>query len=427
MQIKRMGSLAIIVIVIFILFLLVTMINLQDVNAKLEGKGKDDKLEVETSPAREWFRIWGTEGNDVAVDQNDNCYLVGSIANDAFIVKFDANGNEIWNRTWGGAEDDEAYGLVIDSNTNSCYLIGATESFGVSLVDGFIVKYDLNGTQLWNLTWGGPNTDAGVDVTVDSFGNCYAGGLINKSGDLTGDAILLKYDSDGNQLWNRTYGGAELDDTGGIDLDSGNNCYIAGTTSSFGTDHYDLFIVKYNQTGTQLWNRTYDYDAWERCFGMAIDGLNNCYLVGDPGLLKYDSEGNQLWHQTLDILEYPLATAIAIDTENNCYVTGHTWVYDIFRTIYSAFVLKLDSSGNALGHRLIYDDALYWGNGIAVDESNNFYVAGEIRVYAVDAFLFKSSTLYPLQVSGFEWLFFLIGGQLLGLLLLEWKYMKGKK
>jgi hypothetical protein len=318
------------------------------------------------------------------------------------------------------------YAVAVDPIQNSCYLTGTTEGFNLNASDGFLVKYDLNGTCLWNLTWGGAQTDGGRDLTVDSFGDCYVAGVIDKYNEFSGDGILLKFDPDGKQLWNRTFGGLELEDATGIALDNGNYCYLAGTTASFAveSDTYDMYLVKYTATGVHVWNKTYDYASIDRCFDLAIDSWNNCYLVGDPGLVKVDSVGNPLWRQTLEDLDYPLVTSIALDSNSNCYVTGFAMIEDVFNTRYAAFIVKFDTSGDGLGLRLIYKDGdLYWGNGIAVDPFNNIYIAGE-SLRDGYGFLFHSTTLYPFRISGFEWIFLFLVGEIVGLMLIELKKSK---
>jgi hypothetical protein len=407
--------------VIFICLFLISVNNLGVGGKSIEKINKCGEIKLESLTTIEWFRMWGVRGNGVAVDRYNNCYLVGIINNDAFIVKYNKDGNVIWNQTWGRTGDDEGYAVTVDPNQNSCYITGTTEGLDLSKTDGFLVKYDLNGTFLWNLTWGGANSDGGMDIVVDSFGYCYIAGVINKCNEFSGDGILIKFDTDGNQLWNRTYGGLGLEDGTGVAIDSGNYCYFAGTTASFAVDYYDMYLVKYTSSGVQVWNKTYDCETWDRCFGLAIDGWNNSYLVGDPGLLKVDPMGNPLWRQTLAELDDPLVTNIAIDSKNNCYITGFTMIDDIFDTLHTAFIVKFDASGNALGHRLIDNgDGLYWGSGIAVDAFNNFYVAGNI--YWERGFLFVSNILYPQRISGFEWLFLFILGEIIGLILIEMKY-----
>ncbi len=420
-RVRRTLRFTIITIFICLLFISISNTEIGDKNSEKINEYGENKFE--TSTEMEWLRLWGNSGNGVAVDQYNNCYLVGEIDNDAFIVKYNLTGNMIWNQTWGGVGDDSGYALAVDTDQNTLYLTGTTESFNVSATDGFLAKFDLNGTLLWNKTWGGVNTDGGLDLAVESLGYCYIAGLIDKYNSYSGEGILLKFDTNGSQLWNRTYGGLELEDGTGVAIDSGNNVYLAGTTASFAVENYDLYLTKFTSTGIQVWNKTYDYDSGDRCFGLAVDGLNNCYLVGDPGLLKYDSEGNLVWRQTLDFLGRPLVTDVAVDTSNYCYVTGHTRIDDIFKTRYPAFIVKCDPSGDAVGHRLIYNDDLYdfyWGNRIAVDAFNNIYVAGDIIWDS--GFLFISNKLYPIQITGFEWVFLFILGEVIGLMLIEMKY-----
>lgn len=408
-----------------------------------------DSTKLVTANSEEWFRLWdstaGSQGStdrgyDVAIDGYGYCYLAGvtwlsSSNSDAFLVKFDSNGNQIWNRTWGGFADGDGRGVAVDSATNSCYLVGADSA------EAFIVKYDLEGNQKWNRTWGDSGYNAANGVAVDFNNNIYIACISNKTGQLTGDGFIIKFDPLGNQLWNSTWGGPDGDEATGVGIDNGNNCYLVGATLSFGAGLYDFFIAKYNSTGTQLWNRTWGGTSWDFCQSIAVDSMNNCYLVGDFAyheavLLKLDSEGNELWYQTWYGCSGSDGGDVAIDNESNCYLVGSTSVYT-YSDQYSqsaAVIVKYSPSGDELGFRLVYEansiygGGAYLGYGVAIDANYNYYLSGVLHPYVGStnegAFLLKSDILYPSRISGFEWLFALIIGQLVSLVIIKLKDLK---
>jgi len=78
------------------------------------------------------------------------------------------NQNLIWENFWGGLGYDKAYDTY--ASLNYVYFTGETRSFGNGENDAFLVKYDLNGTQIWNITWGGSDWDMSKAITVnDSY------------------------------------------------------------------------------------------------------------------------------------------------------------------------------------------------------------------------------------------------------------------
>ena len=152
------------------------------------------------------------------VDSSDNIYVTGS--------------------TSGG----------LDGNTNS----------GGS--DIFLVKYYDNGTKQWTKQLGTSSSDTGNEVTVDSSGNVYVTGYTQGGLDGTNagnsDLFVVKYNSSGTKQWTKQFGTSESDYATGVATDSSGNVYVAGYTGG-GLDNntsagsWDIFVVKYNSSGTK--------------------------------------------------------------------------------------------------------------------------------------------------------------------------------
>ncbi|MHA1821217.1 MAG: fibronectin type III domain-containing protein, partial [Promethearchaeota archaeon] len=149
-----------------------------------------------------------------------------------------------FNTTWGGAGDDVGYSIAFDSN-NNIFITGYTKSYGAGGADVFLLKYNSNGNLLWTRTWGGAGDDVGYGIAFDSNNNIFITGATNSYGAGAADMFLLKYNSNGNLLWTRTWGGAG--DDWGIDImfDSNNNIFITGITNSYGAGGYDILLLKY--------------------------------------------------------------------------------------------------------------------------------------------------------------------------------------
>jgi len=81
--------------------------------------------------------------------------------------------------------------------------------------------------------------------------------------------------------WNRTWGGSDRDIGYAMALDSSENIYVAGHTSSFGAGNYDMCLVKYNSLGVQQWNRTWHGGGEDYCLAITLDSSNNIYLAGE--------------------------------------------------------------------------------------------------------------------------------------------------
>jgi len=234
-----------------------------------------------------------------------------------------------WYRTWGG-NNDWAENVAVDSN-NNIYLAGRTDSFGSSDYDAFLAKYAPNGTLLWDRVWGRFEVnyhEYGIDVAVDGNNNIYLTGHTSYAG--SAYAFLVKYDSDGNQLWNRTWGGVLPDVAFGIAVDNNDYIYLVGHTQNLAVGGIDTFLIKYDSNGNNLWNRTWGGINDDTAKGVAIDDTNNIYVTGyySPGagndvfLLKYNTGGTLLWNRTWDGSADDRGWDVTIDNDNDIYITG---------------------------------------------------------------------------------------------------------
>ena len=323
----------------------------------------------------QWVRAWGGatggEGYSVAVDrQNGYVYVQGDWSTspntgtvdfnpagpvhdphanhgfyDAFLSKYDLNGNFQWAKTWGGEGYDDGPGVTVDG-TGNVYVggmygsqtinfdpAGGPDGLGhpatntgnpVVYVDVFLSKFDGAGDFKWVRTWGGLNgassgtVNAGELVAADGAGDVYIVGrygcahcnfnagptaltdpdIHSSNGDV--DTFVGKYDANGNFLWARTWGGSGTDGGGGLAVDSANNVYVGGIfsgTVDFGVGpvssngQFDFSLSKFSAGGALQWVRTWGGPGKDIAYGLTLDNANNLYAYGvfqnvvdfDPG------------------------------------------------------------------------------------------------------------------------------------------------
>ncbi|MHA1341744.1 MAG: SBBP repeat-containing protein, partial [Promethearchaeota archaeon] len=329
--------------------IILTLSSGDGVNAGNRGAGTNiDKLKGSSSGdiKLSFNTTWGGEdydiGKGIAVDSNNNIYITGDTSSygaddeDVCLLKYNSNGSLLWNTTWGGASYEEGKGIAVDSN-NNIFITGYTDSYGAGYRDVFLLMYNSNGSLLWNTTWGGAGEDEGLGIAVDSNNNIFITGYTDSYGAGSYDAVLLKYDSNGNLLWDTTWGGASYEEGKGIAVDSNNNIYITGYTDSYGAGYYDAILLKYNSNGSLLWNTTWGGAGEDEGLGIAVDFNNNIYITGvtnsygagyyDAILLKYNFNGNLLWNMTWGSAGDDEGLGIAVDFNNNIYITGVTNSY----------------------------------------------------------------------------------------------------
>lgn len=236
-------------------------------------------------------------------------------AYDAYIAKYDLAGNQLWIRQFGTASDDNATGVAVDAS--GVYVMGYTNgilsgpsNFGSS--DAFIKKYDHNGNELWTTQFGTAGLDNPSDaIALDATGIYITGttfGAFSGYSNLGGrDYFITKYSPDGTQLWLTQKGTAGNDWCTGIYVVA-SGFYICGYDNSVGSQN-DYFIAKYSLEGCEAWNQRFgttlpDYvqeiSADETA--LYVSGFTNGTFTGqiylgnsDVFIAKHDLDGNMLW------------------------------------------------------------------------------------------------------------------------------------
>lgn len=280
-----------------------------------------------------YFRQFGTSGydtaNDIATDHNGNIYVAsGEGSCYACLRKYDAEGNLQWLQQFGSPAGAMANGVAADAIGN-VWITGQTDgsldgpSFGGR--DAFIRKYDAEGNLQWGRQLGTTLWDVSVAVAADPFGNAYITGF-NFPGLFSPtdsqNYFVAKLDATGNVLWTQQQGGPLLDQATELTTDTVGNVYVVGSTrSQLGSVQYgsgDIFVAKYAPDGTLLWTQQYGTSLNEFGFGIQVDAVGNIFVGGrvannpDGGtitqsqgvLLKLNSQGDQEWKLTLD--NFPL-------------------------------------------------------------------------------------------------------------------------
>ena len=241
---------------------------------------------LDPSGSEVWRYVVGTPGNDrvhgVAMDDDGSIYVVGDAGGplkgqpyeggaDYFVIKLDANGDEVWVTQIGTDGTDRAEAVSVDS-TGNVVMAGSTVPRGSDRWHGLIVMLDgSDGSEIWQaeIAATGPTFLHAIDV--DGEGNIYAGGWA--SGELPGttpiggrDALVVKYSAKGERLWVQRFGTDATDAVKDLAVGSGSNLYVLGDTSGTlpgqtarggpddplkGPD--DLFVARLSGMGSLQW------------------------------------------------------------------------------------------------------------------------------------------------------------------------------
>jgi hypothetical protein len=301
--------------------------------------------------------------------------LVSSGGQECFIVKYDPDGNVIWAVKAGGTGNDRIFSIACDNNGNSHVtgVYNSDElNFGDESItnsnqgglNAFVAKYDADGNAIWALDIGGQEPDWGRDIAVDGDGNIFVFGdhmsesitigtliLTNETG---ADTFLAKLDSNGNALWARkgitteTYAMAvAVDNTGHVAV-SGS---FSGTSITFeditlnndgGSGYSEFFVAKYDGNGNLQWAHAEGCSVQDEARDMAMDEEGNICITGffnaepitfgtttldnaggeDIFVVSYSPAGEVTWAISAGSASSDYGYGIATSLDGQVYISG---------------------------------------------------------------------------------------------------------
>ena len=213
-----------------------------------------------------------------------------------------------WSKTFDG-EDWDVGRSVQQTSDGGYVVVGFTSSYGAGSNDVWLIKTDANGSKVWDRTFGGTLGENGNSVQKTHDGGYIVGGSTRSYGAGDWDIWLIKTDANGNEVWNKTFGEAGSDGASSVLQTSDGGYAIAGSKEVAGRDHF--WLIKTDGAGNREWDRTYGMTGLERnrlCSarqtsdgGYIITGYTSSYGPGGGGVwvIKTDAVGNRMWDETL--------------------------------------------------------------------------------------------------------------------------------
>jgi len=361
----------------------------------------------------DWTTTWGGKNyesaNAVAIHSGaiyvaGRTLSFGGSRSNIFLLKYSGDGVLDWNRTWGGPSYNGCF--AITANDEGLYLAGYTYIGGNNNANVALLKYDFYGNLVWARTWGGAEDAVGRGVSLDGRGAVYVTGYL-RGNTTTKNSFLLKYDQLGELMWNKTFG---VEGVNALSVGVGDGIYVGGTNEIIKNNLWssEMFLTKFNETGSIQWSRTWGSNPVNDCWAVSVNG-ENIYQAGTTVdvsgiyysvLRDYDPSGSLRFNVTGRRSEGEYVWGVS-QGGDYIYLVGY-----IYRTDFSNDVLvaKFAADGTPISN-------VTWGGreadaarSVAVD-GNDIYVSGMTYSYGTDsqAFTLKYSSVNKVTSLGASW------------------------
>ncbi|APY08329.1 hypothetical protein BWZ20_08470 [Winogradskyella sp. J14-2] len=354
---------------------------------KTFGGSKNDSAQSITATSDGGYAILGyTQSNDNDItDKQDESF-------DYWVLKFNANDQLEWQKTYGGTADDRGSDIIQTSDGGYAILGYSFSADGdttenAGLQDYWIVKLDATGNISWEKSFGYQGADSGISMVetndqgflvIGVLDVTASGGEGNSSRTANrhagGDYWALKLNNSGNLEWSRYFGGNFTDSPYGVVQTDDFGFIIAGSSDSEDTNisgnigTYDFWIIKVSASGDLIWEKSFGGSQIDEARAISKTDDGNYIIAGDTRsndndisqnkgaadlwLIKISPTGNLIWEQSLGGTNFDVARAIKKSQNNSFLLSGSSRSNDIDvsenKGQNDAWILKTDTTGNLI-------------------------------------------------------------------------------
>jgi len=310
----------------------------------------------------QWNKTFGGDGYDwgSSVQQTiDGGYIVAgqkgisSLNNDVWLIKTDKYGNELWNKTFGGGLNENA--RTVQQTPDGGYIILANKEVNDNgdSYDFWLIKTDTNGIKEWDKTFDRSDWDYARSLQITDDGGFI---IVGTTFENSYDVWVIRTNSTGDIIWQKVHGGNDREEGYSIDNTSDNGFIISGITKSFGGGSEQLWLIKLNSSGNEIWNKSYGGSEWESGWsvmqttdgGYIVCGITWSYGAGYPDywLLKTDAYGVEKWNRTFGGTDGDHAYYVQQTKDGGYILIGNATTKTSDRHI--AWVVKTNETGQEI-------------------------------------------------------------------------------
>jgi len=343
-----------------------------------------------------WYKEYGGNGSDELYDivqlSDGGFALLGWLENtssgewSAWLIRTNSDGEMIWNKTYdtGGFASDLGFSLI-EVSTGGYLIAGRTAGH-----DAWMIRTDASGVMVWNSTFTMGGTSTQANCVIECSNGEFA---------IVGDgSFLLKLDSSGNQLWNKTFITASADEHDSSTIISvvevgGGHFIMTGYTESLGAGEHDVWLIRADADGNELWNRTYggsDLDVGYSVIEVSTGGFAIAARTSPSGfsacgwLVRVDGDGNELWNQLYSnatgtgwLLGYPGGLDVVECSDGGFALTSGTSAFGAGSV--DVWLGRTDSDGVLQWQKAFGDEYYDRGHALVELTTGGFAVAGFMR------------------------------------------------
>lgn len=284
---------------------------------------------------------------------------------------------------------DSVTAMTVDGSGN-VFITGASWDGLNDEFDYVTIKYNSNGTQLWLQEYDNfSGNDIATAIALDPAGNVIVTGMSWDGLTDEYDYVTIKYNgTNGSQMWLQEYDQWSASDKAtSVAVDANGDVYVTGAADDGSIDETDIVTIKYSSTGSQIWLQEYDeFSGPDTGKTVVVDAFGYIIVTGsvwsgsvdnhDLVTIRYSPSGVQQWLRLYDNFSGDdFGADVVTDTSGNIYVTGSAWRGSVLD--FDIVTISYDMNG-ALRWVNLYDEFadVDRGYAIAIDNSNNIYVAG---------------------------------------------------